>query len=174
MNSHFFHATISVRKRSNSLKRLCNSQGHWSSNQDEIDGMIVEYFSTLFKTEGCSSADVLACVKTSITEDQNMTLLAPFSTIEVKDAFFYMYPDKSPMPDSMNPGFYQKFWHIVSEDVVLACLTFINNCSFLVGLNDTSIVLIPKKKQLETLADMRPIALCNVLYKLFLKCLLIE
>ena len=100
-----------------------------------------------------------------------MTLLAPFSAIEIKDALFYMHPDKSPGPDGMNPAFYQKFWHIVGEDVVLACLTFINNCSFLVGLNDTSIVLIPKKQQLETLADMRLIALCNVLYKIISKML---
>lgn len=168
MNSRFFRATTSVRKHRNSLKRLCNSQGHWCSNHDEIDGMIVEYFSTLFKTKGCSSADVLACVKTSITEDQNMTLLAPFSTIEIKDALFYMHPDKSPGPDGMNPAFYQKFWHIVGEDVVLACLTFINNCSFFVGLNDTSIVLIPKKQQLETLADMRLIALFDKEYSSFL------
>lgn len=52
-----------------------------------------------------------------------------------------------------------------------ACLNFINNCSFLVGVNDTSIVLIPKKQQPKTLADMRPITLCNILYKIISKML---
>ena len=136
--------------------------------------MIVDYFRTLFQTEGCSSDEVLGCVEKNITEDQSMMLLALFSAIEVKDALFDMHPDKSPEPNGMNHAFYQKFWNIVGEDVVQACLNFINNCSFPVGLNDTSIILILKKQQPETLADMRSIVLCNVLYKIILKCLLIE
>ena len=131
--------------------------------------MIADYFNLLYKTEGCSSEDVLTCIESSIIEDQNTMLLAPFSASEVKDALFEMHPDKSPGPDGMNPAFYQKFWHIVGKDVVHASLEFINNCTFPVGVNDTSIVLIPKNQQPETLADMRPIGLCNVLYKIISK-----
>lgn len=57
-------------------------------------------------------------------------LLQPFSATEVKEALFDMHPDKSPGPDSMNPAFYQRFWHIVGEDVSSACLQFINECFF--------------------------------------------
>ncbi|KAH9684396.1 reverse transcriptase domain-containing protein [Citrus sinensis] len=113
----------------------------------------------------------LQCVATKVTSEHNSMLLAPFSAIEVKDAVFGMHPDKSPGPDGMNPAFYQKFWHIVGEDVVLACLKFLQDASFPVGLNDTSIVLIPKKQRPEFLSDMRPIALCNVLYKIISKML---
>ncbi|KAH9672067.1 reverse transcriptase domain-containing protein [Citrus sinensis] len=113
----------------------------------------------------------LQCVATKVTSEHNSMLLAPFSAIEVKDAVFGMHPDKSPGPDGMNPTFYQKFWHIVGEDVVLACLKFLQDASFPVGLNDTSIVLIPKKQRPEFLSNMRPIALCNVLYKIISKML---
>ncbi|XXG86091.1 hypothetical protein AAC387_Pa11g1056 [Persea americana] len=169
MNSRYFHMTASARKRKNTFVKLHSNQGHWCSTPDEIDSMIVEYFRNLFTSGGCQSEELLNCVEMKVTSEQNSMLLAPFSAIEVKEALFGMHPDKSPGPNGMNPAFYQKFWHIVGEDVTSNCLSFINTCFFPVGLNDTLIVLIPKKKQPEVLWDMRPIALYNVLYKIVSK-----
>lgn len=65
--------------------------------------------------------------------------------MDVKDALFSMHSDKSPGPDGMNPAFYQKYWHIVGQDVTEACLNYITLRTLPAGLNDTLIVLIPKK-----------------------------
>ena len=133
--------------------------------------MIIDYSQNLFQSNGCNSAKVIHCVESKITNEQNSMLLTPFSATEVKEALFDMHPEKSLGPDDMNPAFCQRFWHIVGEDVISACLQFVKDCSFPAGLNYTSIVLIPKKQKPEMLSDMRPIALCNVLYKIISKML---
>lgn len=109
MNSHFFHTMPSTRKRRNSISTLRNAQGQSCTTSAEIDALIYDYFSKLFIVDGCQNDEVLNCVKTKITYEQNELLLEPFSTGDVKAALFKMHPDKSSGPDGMNPAFYQRF-----------------------------------------------------------------
>ena len=55
--------------------------------------------------------------------------------------------------------------------MTVAWLSFIDTCEFHVGLNATAIMFIAKKSQPEYLTYLRPIALCNVLYKIVAKIL---
>ena len=94
-----------------------------------------------------------------------------FRSEEVKVALFQMGPTKAPGLDGMNALFYQKFWHIVGDDVVSAVLDFLNNGNMLPEINHTNIVLIPKVKDPENMSNFRPISLCNVIYKIISKVL---
>lgn len=67
--------------------------------------------------------------------------------------------------------FYKKFWELVGEQVVREVLQVLNGGPMPEGWNETTVVLIPKVKKPESVKDLRPISLCNVLYKLFSKVL---
>ena len=69
----------------------------------------------------------------------------------------------------MNVLFYQKFWHIVGNDVSSAVLDFLNSGIMIPEISYTHIVLIPKVKSSKKMIDFRPISLCNVIYKIISK-----
>ena len=71
----------------------------------------------------------------------------------------------------MNPTFYQIFWQVVDSDVVKEITYWYDHYHLPPGINETLITLILKKKNLETVGDLLPIALCNVVYKIFSKVL---
>lgn len=105
----------------------------------------------------------------TITEEQNEVLLSEVTVEEVKFALFQMHPDKSPGLDGMTQRFFQRHWSIVGDDIVKMVKEFFSEGVILEGLNETNLVLIPKKNNLSTVGDLRPISLCNVLAKIITK-----
>lgn len=82
-----------------------------------------------------------------------------------------MHSDKAPGPDGLNPAFYQKFWHLIGNDISDGYRLWLQQGTFPPSLTDTLIVLIPKVQNPEYIKDFLPIALCNVLYKIVAKAL---
>ena len=106
-----------------------------------------------------------------MSPDMNTLLTQPFTRAEIKHALFQMSPSKAPGPDGMTALFFQKFWHIVGNDVTTAVLDFLNTGNMLGSINFTHIALIPKVKSVESMSQLRPISLCNVIYKIISKVL---
>ncbi|KAM6577555.1 hypothetical protein CsatB_029392 [Cannabis sativa] len=142
-NTKYFHASASARKRNNQIRQPQNSDGVWTDWEDGLDQVIVNYFINLYTTSCSTNALVISEINCTVSGSQNEELLKPVSCEEVKLALFQIHPDKAPGPDG----------------------------SFPKELNETNLVLIPKKKNVATMGDLRPIALCNVIYKLISKVL---
>jgi hypothetical protein len=104
-----------------------------------------------------------------ITDDMNESLCAPVTDIE--QAIFMMHPHKSLGPDGFTAGFYIKHWSLLKGVVCEAIRCFLNGGDMPEIVNSTIIVLIPKVKAPQDLTQFRPIALCNVLYKIASKVL---
>lgn len=80
-----------------------------------------------------------------VTLTMNDMLLAPYCMEEVRTTMFSMKADKSPGLDGFNLGFYQNHWHLIGEDVSRVCTQYLAEDSFSAKLNETGLVLIPKK-----------------------------
>ncbi|XP_019172068.1 PREDICTED: uncharacterized protein LOC109167502 [Ipomoea nil] len=170
-NSSFFHKSVRRRQQANRITKLKDSNGNWVEGGTALDSLITSYFHDLF----CSSLDIMNaaadCIVPLINASHNASLSRTVTFQEVKDALFDMKPDKSPGPDGLNPGFFQHFWDIIGSELHHFCSDFFRTGKLPVSLNSTYIVLIPKKTKPDSMGDLRPIALCNTLYKLLSKVL---
>ncbi|XP_031090962.1 uncharacterized protein LOC115995954 [Ipomoea triloba] len=169
LNTKYFHTFASTRRRNNHLQRLLNPDNIWTEG-NALNLEVLRYFNQIFQSAGTSS-NIFPHVRSRISEEMNADLLQPFTIEEIKAALFSMAPEKSPGPDGMCPSFYQTFWPIAGHDLYIFIMHCFNTCAFPEGLNDTNIVLIPKKKVPERVSGLRPIALCNVAYKVLAKAL---
>lgn len=82
-----------------------------------------------------------------------------------------MANNKSPGPDGMSPVFYKSYWTIIGKDVHAAIAEFFIHKRLNTAANHTFITLIPKKLGANRVDLFRPIALCNVAYKIITKIL---
>ena len=59
----------------------------------------------------------------------------------------------------------------MKEDIIEAVRKFFATSVMPEGVNNTTIVLIPKVDNPQRLTEFRPISLCNMVYKIIAKCL---
>jgi len=114
---------------------------------------------------------VIDVIHTSVSTIDNDKLTTPFTKAEFRLAIFSIHPDKCSGPDGYSPGFYQHFWNLCSDDIFKECCGWLDTGQFPPDLNITNIALIPKGSSQVSMKNWRPIALCNVLYKIISKVL---
>ena len=140
---------------------------------EDIAKVASDYFDNLFSAGLCDQMDkCLDAVSCKVTPNMQNILSSEFNVEEIRTMLFQIGPTKALGPDGMNVLFYQKFWHIVGDSVIIiTILDFLNSGYMVPKINQTNIVLIPKVKNPEKMTDFRPISLCNIIYKIISKVL---
>ena len=84
---------------------------------------------------------------------------------------FSIHPEKAPGPDGFSVCFFQSNWSTVGPIIVKETQEFFRTGVLPEQINNTPVRLIPKAQSPKMVSDYRPIALCNVVYKLISKIL---
>lgn len=171
-NTSFFHAATRGRRAVNNFSVIENNSGQAVYKEEEIVQSITEYYARIFSGQMTDSSLVVEeGISPLVTTEMNQALIAPPSTIEIKEALFSIHPDKAPGPDGFSASFYQSFWDIIGEDIASDIKSFFLSGSLDRRQNETHVRLIPKISGPKKVSDYRPIALCNTHYKIIAKLL---
>jgi hypothetical protein len=108
---------------------------------------------------------MLDSVHVRLSAATNDTLCGPFTADVVKKAIFGIGNLKALGLDGLYAVFYKRFLHLLGDDLVEEILDAINTRSNPEGLNEATIVMIPKVKPPKRVIQFSPISLCDVVYK---------
>ena len=123
--------------------------GVWLSVRTEI----VDAFQRLLTEDLEWKADIRGLNLNQISQQEADTLELPFMEDEVHSALMDMNGDKALGPDGFTVAFWQYCWEFVKEEVLEMFKEFHEQNVFLKSLNNTFLVLIPKKGGAEELGD---------------------
>jgi len=172
-NTKYYHLSTIIRRRVNRIEALQNKEGTWFSDEASIKDLVRNFFTDLYTDESSMySPYIIPADKFPRLDTEDMASLStPFSGEDVKKAMFAMAACKAPGPDGYQALFFQKHWDLLGKQVIQVALSILHGSVFPEGLNDTFLVLIPKIDNPQCVTQLRPIGLCNVVYKAISKAL---
>ncbi|RVW30881.1 Retrovirus-related Pol polyprotein from transposon TNT 1-94 [Vitis vinifera] len=121
-----------------------------------------ECFSAAILRKFGVEADIGSLPFNQICLQEAETLELPFTEGEVQTTLMEMNGDKAAGPNGFSLFFWQRCWDFVKEEILEMFKEFHDQNMFLKSINNTFLVLIPKKGGAEDLGDFRPISLLGV------------
>lgn len=158
---------------SNHISYVNNEQGTKIETHEGIEQEFLNYFKKMNQEPNINRTEmidkIIRHIPRLITEDHNTLLLKPISLQEVETTVNLLKAGKAPGPDGFTSNFFQHFWELIKWEVWQVVEESRTLRWMYPGMNATFIALIPKAEESNTLDKYRPIALCNIVYKIVSK-----
>ncbi|CAL1378948.1 unnamed protein product [Linum trigynum] len=174
-NTSYFHTVTRTRRKKNFVERLQNDDGEWIADEKGKAEVATDFYRHLFTSENTvhNMRERVAAlpIAQNVTPAMNNALTAVVLPEEVRKTVFAMGSKQAPGSDGFTGKFFKAFWDIVGPSVIDAVCSFFTTGKMLRGFNHTWLTLIPKVDTVESMRQLRPISLCQFVYKIITKIL---
>lgn len=173
-NNNFYFRTTQSRNSKNAIRRLVTANGVVVTEPDLIKIEAACHFQSFLQTvpegiEGVDMGVLSALIEFRCSREDAALLIKPIQAAEIRDVLFSMPSNKAPGPDGYQMEFYKAAWPTIGADFVTAVQSFFLYGFLPKSINATLLALIPKSSDAERMSEYRPIACCNVVYKVISK-----
>ena len=142
----------------------------WDKKVD-IENEVVYFFQRLYTGFSSVRPWMDGILVRQLSASNASSLEANFSKEDIKGAVFGCGGDCASGPDGFPIIFFQHFWDLLEDDLLIFFNEFHKNGVLIGELGATFVALIPKKDGAISIKDYRPISLIGGLYKILAKVL---
>ena len=143
-NMGYFHCMATAHQRRNSMDKI-KVNGIWLSDEQKVRTRIANAFKQLLTEDSEWKTDIGGLNLNQISQQEAETLEFHFTEDEVHSTLMDMNEDMALGPDGFIVVFWQCCLEFVKEEVLEMFKEFHEQNSFLKSLNNTFLVLLPKK-----------------------------
>eukprot|EP00253_Pinus_taeda_P011292 PITA_11292 len=169
-NTKFFHQAMIQHRQRNRILSIKDQNGERVVEQEGIEKVLVEHHKAILveplvdKSEAIK--EICSAISRLVTDDQNNALMRAANLEEIEEIVKSMKKGTAPGPDGFTIEFFQAGWHFLGREILELIEESRMNQKVWPAINSTFYALIPKNDNLEDANGFRPIALCNVIYKI--------
>ena len=173
-NTTFFHISTLNRRSNNQILGIRDLDGNWVTNLERVKMIFVKKLCSSEQIAYDRIWDHSLPFDNSLSSSEALYLSNPPSNAEILFALNSIKAFKAPRPYGIHSGFFQRFWMVVGDSMKFEVKGISQNRKISTQLNKTLIVFIPKQLGLETIGHFRLISLCNTIYKVMSKILVLR